>query len=88
MNNNKIITSFTIDSDFLEQFVHQNNAKYIECIEGCLLDNYVLACNRGTAFIYEQYVNEWTSNYRVEFYKKGHEEEGWDKWYNFEENII
>lgn len=45
----------------------QNQAEIIEYAEGCLLDNMICACKRGTAFIFEEYQNEWTSRYHVYF---------------------
>ena len=45
----------------------QNNAECIDCVEGCLLDNLVMACKRGTAFLFEVYANEWCSKWRCYF---------------------
>lgn len=69
----------------LEKWMHQNKAQHTgACVEGCLLDNFVLACKRGFAAVYERYVNEWTSEYRVEF-EQGAALEVWRRWYEFEE---
>lgn len=51
----------------LETWQAQNDAECIDCVEGCLLDNLVMACKRGTAFLFEEYQNEWTSRYHVYF---------------------
>lgn len=49
----------------LEKWEKQNGAELLECAEGCLLDNYVFACKRGTAWIFEEYANEWSSRYHA-----------------------
>lgn len=51
----------------LETWQAQNNAECIDYAEGCLLDNMVMDCKRGTAFLFEEYQNEWTSRYHVYF---------------------
>ena len=51
----------------LAKWETQNNAECIDFAEGCLLDNMVYECKRGTAFIFEEYQNEWTSRYHVYF---------------------
>jgi len=66
----------------------QNDGETVEAVEGCLLDNFVVACRRGWAFVYEHYLNPWASNYLVKFvpYK---DEDGcraaWDEWEDFRE---
>lgn len=59
-------TSGFILHDF-DTWQAQNEAEIIEYAEGCLLDNMVMACKRGTAFLFEEYQNEWTSSYHVYF---------------------
>ena len=51
----------------LEKWAVQNSAECIDCVEGCLLDNLVYECKRGTAFIFEEYANTWTSMHMVYF---------------------
>lgn len=79
------MVSFNISPANLKKWMHQNRAQHTgACVEGCLLDNFVLACKRGFAAVYERYVNEWTSEYRVEF-ERGAAPELWRRWYEFEE---
>ena len=59
------VTEFTLH-DF-DEWVAQNDAECIDCVEGCLLDSVVMNCKRGTAFLFEEYQNEWTSLYHVYF---------------------
>ena len=56
----------------------------IDCVEGCLLDSFMLACKRGYAAVYETCLNEWSSTYRVEF-EAGPAQTVWRRWYEFEE---
>lgn len=60
------MTEFII-KDF-DKWFHQNRAEYTGAFfEGVLLDNFVLDCKRGYAFVYEHALTEWTSAYRVKF---------------------
>lgn len=50
------------------KWMHQNRAEHTGAyFEGCLLDNFVLACKRGYAFVYESYVNPNMSEYAIRF---------------------
>lgn len=60
-----------MDQKQLDKWVHQNRGEYIECVEGCLLDNYVIDCKRGIAFVFEEYLNSWSSTYHVYWVKRG-----------------
>ena len=51
----------------LNKWLKQNNAEYIECVEGCLIDNALCACKRGYAAIYERFINPWSSAYEIHF---------------------
>lgn len=53
--------------DTLEKFERQNKAECVDVIEGSLLDNLLYECKRGTAFIFEERLNCWSSAYRVYF---------------------
>ena len=80
------ITSFRLSSTELEKWMHQNKAEYTgDCVEGCLLDNFVLACKRGFAAVYEHTLNCWTSDYIVEF-APGAAPEVWENWYRLKES--
>ena len=66
------MTSFYIPSTFLETWIHQNDAEYLgDYVPGCLLDNFTMGTRRGYAAIYEHYLNEWTSDYYIEFQPYG-----------------
>ena len=53
----------------LEQWIAQNDAFTLDCIEGCLLDNFFVACRRGIAFIFEEYQNANSSAYVCYFFR-------------------
>lgn len=62
------MTCFYIGSNKLDMWLHQNRAECIgNHVEGCLLDNFIVSTKRGVAAIYEHCLNEWSSNYYVEF---------------------
>lgn len=79
------VTRFRLDpGPAFEKWVHQNGAEYAgDYIDGCLLDNFVMATRRGYAAFYEHYVNEWTSDYYVEF-QPGPAQIVFSNWYEFE----
>lgn len=64
----KRIKTFLVGSTDIEKWMHQNKAVYTgSYYEGCLLDNFLVMTKRGTAAIYEHYLNSNSSCYRVEF---------------------
>ena len=74
------------------RWMHQNKAQYTGAyVEGVLVDSFVVETKRGIAAIYEHALNEWTSNYYVEFtdykngFKNGEVDKIWSNWYAFEE---
>lgn len=67
------MTELTIRN--MGKFIYQNNAETTDYFPGCLQDNFVLSCNRGFAFCYEQYVNQWNSCHIVFFVPYGNEKE-------------
>lgn len=62
------MTRFYLSAGALGRWMHQNKAQYtgayVECV---LVDSFVVETKRGVAAIYEHALNEWTSNYYVEF---------------------
>lgn len=60
------VTEFILH-DNLEKWQAQNDGECIDCVEGCLIDNLVIECKRGTAFLFEEYANCWSSLYHVYF---------------------
>mgnify|MGYP001039563499 CR=1 FL=1 len=78
------VRTFAFNQAGLEKWMHQNRAQYTgDIIEGTLLDSFVLMCKRGYAAVYEHPLNEWCSDYRVEF-EAGAAQEVWNRWYDFE----
>jgi hypothetical protein len=62
-----------------------NGAEYTgDYVEGCLWDNFIVSTRRGFAAIYENYLNEWSSDYYVEF-QPGAAQTVFSNWYKFEE---
>lgn len=82
------VTCFRLSpGEELEKWIHQNGAEYTgDYIEGCLLDNFVMYTPRGYAAFYESYVNEWTSDYYVEF-QPGPAQTVFSNWYEFEKRM-
>jgi|InofroStandDraft_1065614.scaffolds.fasta_scaffold07494_9 hypothetical protein len=77
------VTRFRLGSTALEKWMRQNQAEYTgDYVEGCLLDNFVLACKRGFAAVYEHALTCWTSDYIVEF-APGAAQDVWENWYRF-----
>ena len=67
-----------------KKWMYQNGAEYTgDYVEGCLLDNFVVATRRGYAAIYARALNEWSSCYYVEF-QPGAAQDVFSKWYEFE----
>ena len=54
----------------LEQWAEQNHAESIDFIEGCLLDNIWYSCKGGEAFVFEEYLNPWSSGYKCYFFRE------------------
>jgi hypothetical protein len=80
-------TQFRIGPKSLGKWMHQNKAKYTDCYEeGSLLDNFVVVCKNGYAAVYEHYLNDWSSDYRVEF-QRGDAQDVFARWYDFEETV-
>ena len=82
------MTRFYLNAGALDKWVYQNKGEYAACVEGVLQDSVVVTAKRGLAMVYEHYVNEWTSNFYVEFapYKNEAEvDKLWKDWYAFEE---
>ena len=79
------VTRFRLDpGPAFEKWAHQNGAEYTgDYIAGCLLDNFIMATPRGYAAFYEHYLNEWNSDYYVEF-QPGPAQNLFSNWYEFE----
>lgn len=48
----------------------QNKAEAIDFIEGSLLDNVWYSCKNGEAFVFEEYLNPWSSGYKCYFFRE------------------
>lgn len=88
------MTRFYINAGALGRWMHQNKALYTGAyIEGVLVDSFVVETKRGIATFYEHPLNEWTSNYYVEFtdYNNGFTNDEinkiWSNWHEFEEKV-
>lgn len=83
------MTTFILNMD-LEKWMHQNSATYTgDFFDGCLLDNFIVACNNGVAALYEHYCNEWSSCYEVHFGRTPEEINAvYDEFYKREEMAL
>ena len=53
--------------DSFNTWLHQNGAEIVDAREGCLQDNYLIACKNGYAIALEEYVNAWSSRFSIKF---------------------
>ena len=67
----------------INDFVEKNNGECIDFADGCLLDNLVYGFSFGTMFCFEEYANEWSSNYVLYFFHKGRERGSNKMWDRF-----
>lgn len=86
------MTRFYLNAGALDRWMHQNKALYTGAyIEGILVDSFVVETKRGIAAFYEHPLNEWTSNYYVEFtdynnsFTNDEINKIWSNWHAFEE---
>ena len=76
-------TVFSIKpGDNFNTWLFQNGAEIVDAREGCLLDNYLIACKHGISICTEQYVNEWSSRYFIRF-ERGAGEAVYAAWEQF-----
>ena len=87
-NKHSDCTEFYLNPSHLNRWLHQNDAEYIECLEGCLLDNYVVSTRRGYAMITEHYLNSNSSDYYVLFAPYTHAGVVVSEWNDFEEEYL
>jgi len=82
----KRTTEFYLHMD-VEKWMAQNDAECLDIAEGCLLDHLVMACKRGTAFLFAESANTWSSVYHVYFIPYKDETDNpdysalWDRFY-------
>lgn len=63
------MTNLYLNPLYLDKWIQQNKACYTgDFYPGVLLDNFILDCNRGYAFIYEHYLNPNSSDYLITFF--------------------
>jgi len=53
----------------METWIKQNQAETVDFAEGCLLDNAIYQCKRGTAFVFEDYATANSSKYLMRFFR-------------------
>lgn len=58
---------YKVNFESLEKFLQQNEADVIDCSDGVLIDNLLLATKRGYIALIETYVNCWSSCYTLYF---------------------
>lgn len=78
------MTRFTIAPRHIDMWLHQNAAETLDCVEGCLLDSFIVGTKNGYAAIYEHYLNANSSDYLVEF-ERGDAPNVWTGWEEFAE---
>lgn len=84
------VTTFQIGIGDMNKWIHQNNAEYTgDFVDGVLADSFMLSCKRGTAAVYEHYLNSWSSDYIVLFVPYSDEKRTnqlYDDFYKYVEN--
>ena len=53
----------------IDKLLYQNQGEILDIIEGCLIDNFLIATKRGYILLIERYVNCWTSEHVLYFSK-------------------
>lgn len=82
------MTILRMDPRMLDKWMHQNSAEYTgDFLDGVMLDNFVVWTKRGAAAFYENALNSWSSEYRVEF-EPGDAPNVWKRWEAFEEQYV
>ena len=76
------VTRFYLDPCDLNKWMHQNDVIPIAFVDGCLQDNMLFKTKRGYAAVYEHYVNEWSSDFYIEF-QPGAANDVFNAWYEF-----
>lgn len=71
------MTVMTLRSN-IGKWIEQNKGEIIDSFPSVLLDYYIVQCKRGTAFIFDEYVNCNMSQYRIEYFP--YTETGTDKY--------
>ena len=66
----------------LEKWIFQNAAEVIDCVEGCLLDNYLVKAKNGFAMILETYANS-NSSINTIIFERGNGAKIIDMWDKF-----
>lgn len=54
----------------INDFVEKNNGECVDFVDGSLLDNMVFRFDFGTLFCFEEYQNQWSSCYVLQFFHK------------------
>ena len=68
----------------LENVLSETDAEAIDCIDGSLIDNVIYSLSAGTLFCFENYRNEWSSDYYCLFFPANHErgiDKTWTRWH-------
>lgn len=78
------MTEFNLNPKYFDMWLHQNNGVYTgDFVDGCLLDNFIVATKRGYAAFYEKACTTWTSCYHV-YFEPYPAEHLFEQWYEFE----
>ena len=56
-----------IAPEAVEQLLTLPDTALLDCIDGSLLDEYLIAIGDNLLIAYEQYLNEWSSCYRITY---------------------
>lgn len=65
LQNDGKIVKFQFNPKYFEQFLNLVDGEIIECVEGCLLDNFLIYSKLETIVVYEHYLNCWTSDFLI-----------------------
>lgn len=52
-------------SSSIERILNHYQGEIMDCVEGCLIDNYLISTPQGAIMLKETYQNCWTSIYTV-----------------------
>lgn len=75
------MTDFYADYDYMKEVTNEKGAEIIDCYDGCLIDNLLVATDSGCYFFKESYVNCYESNYQVFFFRNNETDKAFDLFY-------
>lgn len=87
LQNDGKIVKFQFNPKYFEQFLNLVDGEIIECVEGCLLDNFLIYSKLGTIVVYEHYLNCGSSDFLILIQDSKETEIETQWWKYYEKNV-